>query len=131
MLPGARSSEGVLYTVDGVSPGVANTQGGIAVDITTGALCTTIVTNSTDTFVNGFRVNEFGAVVMQAGTPVTWQEGIGRNAAGAIVFQINAPAPSSKYLGGLRLDSVGRVHVTNSPPVTNRAFSSGFSAGFQ
>lgn len=130
MLPGRRDNDGVLFTVNGVSPGVENKQGGIAIDVTTGAVCITLVANSTDTYVNGFRVDDRGALVTDTGTIVCLQEGIARGVNGGVIGQLNAPPPSSKYIGGLRVDSQGRVHFKSGTPVTVGGFSSGFSAGF-
>ena len=130
MLPGARTSEGVLYV-------------------------TTVADAPTDTFLGGVKMTAEGAIHVNANTPQKFDQGKGFmnngdlcigvaggpavgyvgglpvTATGALKCQLNqTPAPSDPFVGGVRVGPLGGVYITDASPVPPFSFSNGFSNGF-
>jgi len=119
MLPGARTSSGVAYTVNSEPSASSNLVGGVAVSAT-GQIHTSSTLLSTDQFVNGFLVSATGRLLINIeGTIVNIYDGVARSSAGAVIVLAPGTVPSATAmaLNGVLLSPTGQLYVTNvSPP---------------
>lgn len=116
MLPGSRTSEGVLY-VTTTAPTASDPRVGGVCLTSDGAIKVNI--NDPQKFDQGKGFMNNGALcVRDAGEAIAgYVGGLPVTVAGALKCQLNqTPDPSDPYVGGIRVGPLGGIYITDATP---------------
>lgn len=128
MLPGLRTSEGVLYVTTAASAPTDVQSGGVTMTAE-GAIH--VNANTPQRFDQGKGFMNNGDLCISSLPTVGHVNGLPVTATGAIKAQLNqTPAPSDPYVGGIRVGPLGGVYLTDAAPTPPFSFSTGFDDGY-
>lgn len=102
----------------------------------TGRMCVSNTLSPTDVYLNGWRLDQDGRVVVAGqNLALVSNGGLPFNnvgTPGAMARQVDvAPAVNDPYVGGIRVGTLGGVYFTSaSPPSDLTGFDDGFSQGY-